>query len=112
MLLLQSKKIIIHFDCNTIPNKESICICHDIIGSAKLSSRSDISNPEVTDKHLFIAFSIPLREPDNNIFFAQLPQVLHRIICCGYLLESLWRGDSNRSSQHVTLRRNYHFLSF
>ena len=31
--------------------------------------------------------------------------LLHKIICCGCLLESPHRGDSNRYPQHMILRR-------
>ena len=53
-----------------------------------------------------------LSRPDSERFFAYLPIVLHKIICCGYLLESPPRGDSSSSPQHMILWRHFHFLSF
>ena len=47
-----------------------------------------------------------------KVFFSLLSLVLLNIICCGYLLESLPRGDSNRSPEHMILWINSHFLSF
>ena len=35
-----------------------------------------------------------------------------KIKCCGFLLQSPRRGDSNRSPQHMILWRNYHFFPF
>ena len=37
--------------------------------------------------------------------------VLHKNICCGYSLESPWRGDSNEYPQHVFMTK-YGKLSF
>ena len=54
----------------------------------------------------------PYNRPDSKRFFAQLSFVLHKIICCGYLLESPPRGDSNRSPQYMFEWRNFHFFSF
>ena len=41
-----------------------------------------------------------------------LSLVLLKIICCGYLLESPPRGDSNRSPQHMIYGDISIFLSF
>ena len=49
------------------------------------------------------------------VLFPKLLTVLHKIICCGCVLESPQRGDSNTHPQHMILWRNiefYNFLSF
>ena len=48
------------------------------------------------------------------VFFPELPPDLHKIICCGCVLETPQRGDSNTHPHHMILWRNnenYHFLS-
>ena len=62
-------------------------------------------------EHLRIQ-EIFIEDKNKSYSFAYLPEVLHKIICCGYLLESPRRGDSNISPQHMILWRNNHFLSF
>ena len=45
----------------------------------------------------------------------KIPSALHKIICCGCVLESSRRDDSNTHPQHMFLWRiieNYHCLSF
>ena len=49
------------------------------------------------------------------VFLPKIPPALNKIICCGCVLESPRRGDSNTHQQHMVLWRNIencHFLSF
>ena len=49
------------------------------------------------------------------VFLPKIPLFLHKNICCGCVLESPRRGDSNTHPQHMFLWRNIkncHFLLF
>ena len=74
----------------------------DCTGSLKLSLRERLR----THKSYKVFTMIIVISPE-------LPKVLLKIICCGHVLESPPRGDSNICPQHMILRRNleqYHFL--
>ena len=92
-------------------------------GTRYVNERTPV--PEVwlkeKDQKLYITWTSPYSSsfysrPDCScVFLPKIPSVLHRIICCGCVLESPPRGDSNTHPEHMFLWRNienYHFLSF
>ena len=58
--------------------------------------------------------SVPIKalQLTRCTIYKRSPSVLHKIICCYYLLESRRWGDSNISTQRMILWRNYHFVPF
>ena len=114
-----------HFSLNTLKSlppcfRHRVYQCRTLSGWHKAAALIILSNFQWTRKIIRIAFYTIITHYVNVsvlIKFSQktLSFFLHKIICCGCVLELPHRGDSNTYPQHMILWRNietFHFLSF
>ena len=66
------------------------------------------SNMNSSEHYVNVSVLIKFSQKYNiiEVILPYLPSVLHKIICCGCVLESPRRGDSNTHPQHMILWRN------